>query len=221
MRLDSGARQPAKPENTPMVKALYVVGILVALSGCAQFTTSATERAGLQAVAGKAGDDYVNCILEAAGRYQQTGESASLIAEVAKKACTAPRSVFVDAQNAWLTTELISTEPVLQKDLAALDQRAMLEIQQLQAEALERKVATPSPAVSAVRAPAVASSYLKCMSAEGQRYAGVNEPAAVVAEVAQSRCSSLLTDAASAGRLEKEGRALVMGLVLDRKISGP
>jgi hypothetical protein len=59
------------------------------------------------------------------------------------------------------------------------------------------------------------------MGAEGQRYAGVNEPAQVVAEVAQSRCAALLTDPASAAALEKQGRALVMGMVLDRKVSGP
>jgi hypothetical protein len=58
------------------------------------------------------------------------------------------------------------------------------------------------------------------MSAEGQRYAGVNEPAQVVAEVAQSRCAALLTDPATAAQLEKQGRALVMGMVLDRKASG-
>ena len=122
--------------------------------------------------AGKAGDDYVQCIVDAAGRYQQTGESASLITEVAKKACTASRSGFIDAENAWLKTEFMSTEPILQKDLAALDQRAMLEVQKVQEQALERKVAAPSPAATPVvapvaTAPADGSAYLKCMSAEG------------------------------------------------------
>jgi hypothetical protein len=58
------------------------------------------------------------------------------------------------------------------------------------------------------------------MRAQGERYAGVNEPAEVVAEVAHSRCSAALTDPASAAALERQGRALVMGMVLDRKI-GP
>ena len=205
-----------------IVRALLLVCSLVLLSGCAQFTTNRTDRAALEAAAGKAGDDYVNCVVEAAGRYQQTGESASLIAEVAKKACTESRSAFVDAENAALKTQFMRTEPILQKELAALDQRAMLQVQQVHELALERKVASPPVAsVAATSAPADGSAYLKCMSAEGQRYAGVNEPAEVVAEVAQSRCSALLTDPASAAQLEKQGRALVMGMVLDRKVSGP
>jgi len=203
-----------------MVRVFCVVGAVLLLSGCAQFTANATDKAALKAVAGKAGDDYVNCVVNAAGRYQQTGESASLIAEVAKKACTASRTEFVDAENAWLKAEFMSTEPILQKDLAALDQRAMLEVQQIQASALEQKVASPAVAVTPAIATADGSAYLKCMSAEGQRYAGVNEPAEVVAEVAQSRCANLLTDPASA-QLEKQGRALVMGMVLDRKVSRP
>ncbi|MSR10116.1 MAG: hypothetical protein EXR82_11470 [Gammaproteobacteria bacterium] len=219
-----------------LVRVFLVVGALVALSGCAQFTTNAIDKATLKTVASKAGDDYVSCVVDAAGRYQQTGESASLIAEVAKKACTASRSEFITAENAWLKSEFMSTEPILQKDLAALDQRAELEVQQQQVQALERKVAAPPVAAAAIApvasasvasvpaatsAPAAGSAYLKCMTAEGQRYAGVNEPATVVAEVAQSRCASLLTDPVSAAPLEQQGRALVMGLVLDRKVSAP
>lgn len=213
-----------------LARVLIVVGALVALSGCAQFTTNATDKAALKAAAGKAGDDYVSCVIDAAGRYQQTGESASLITEVARKACTASRSSFITAENTWLKSEFMSTEPILQKDLAALDQRAELAIQQQQVQALERKVAAPAPAVAPIVAPvatapaataAAGSAYLKCMTAEGQRYAGVNEPATVVAEVAQSRCASLLTDAGTAAQLEQQGRALVMGMVLDRKVSAP
>ncbi len=204
-----------------MVRVLFVVGTFVALSGCAQLTTDATDQASLQAAAGKAGDDYVTCVVKAAERYQQTGESASLIIEVAKKACTASRSEFVAAENAWLRTKFMSTEPILQKELTALDQRATLKVQQVQERALEQKVASTPVAATAVIAPAAGNPYLKCMSAEGQRYAGVNEPAQVVAEVAQSRCAALLTDPASAADLEKQGRALVMGMVLDRKVNQP
>lgn len=215
-----------------MARVLLVVGALVVLSGCAQFTTNSADQASLKATAGSAGDAYVTCVVDAAGRYQQTGESASLISEVSKKACTSSRSAFIDAENAWLKTEYMTTEPILQRDLAALDQRATLQIQQAQERVLEQKVASP-PAVAAAAVsapvasapvsavPADGSAYLKCMSAEGQRYAGVNEPAEVVAEVAQSRCSALLTDPASAAQLEKQGRALVMGMVLDRKVSKP
>ena len=216
-----------------LVRVFLVVGTLVALSGCAQFTTNATDKAALKAAAGKAGDDYVGCVVDAAARYQQTGESASLITEVARKACSASRSSFITAENTWLKSEFMNTEPILQKDLAALDQRAELEIQQQQVQALERKVAAPPVASASVASTAVASApaavstsaagnpYLKCMTAEGQRYAGVNEPATVVAEVVQSRCASLPTDAGTAAQLEQQGRALVMGMVLDRKVSAP
>ena len=213
------------------IRVVVVVGTLVVLSGCAQFTTNATEQSAQKSAAGKAGDDYVTCVVNAADRYQQTGEAASLIIEVSKKACTGSRSEFTAAENAWLKTKYMNTEPILQKELAALDQRAMQQVQQVQERALEQKVASPPVAATAVIAPVVSaplasvpsdgSAYLKCMSAEGQRYAGVNEPAEVVAEVAQSRCSALLTDPASAAQLEKQGRALVMGMVLDRKVSGP
>ena len=210
-----------------MVRVFFVVGILLVLSGCAQFTTNATEQSALKSAAGKAGDDYVTCVVNAADRYQQTGEAASLIIEVSKKACTGSRSEFTAAENAWLKTKYMNTEPILQKELAALDQRAMLQVQQVHELALERKVASapvasspPIASIAATSAPADGSAYLKCMSAEGQRYAGVNEPAEVVAEVAQSRCANLLTDPASAAQLEKQGRALVMGMVLDRKVSG-
>ena len=124
-------------------------------------------------------------------------------------------------------------EPIVKKDQAALDERAA---QQVQERVLAHKAGSP-PVVAAASAPPAAgaamagasaasgpadgSAYLTCMRTEGQRYAGVNEPAQVVAEVAQSHCAALLTDAASAAPLEKQGRALVMGMVLDRKVGQP
>ena len=124
-------------------------------------------------------------------------------------------------------------ESILTTDLATLDERATTQVQD---RVLERRAAAPPvaapaavapvPGTGAASAPAAngptdGSAYLNCMRAEGQRYAGVNEPAEVVAEVAQSRCSALMTDAASAAPLERQGRALVMGLVLDQKIGKP
>ena len=210
------------------VRVLIVASVLLMLNACAQFTTNATDRADLQAAAGKTGEDYVKCIIDASDRYQQTGDSAGLIVELSKKACTTARTTFVDADSALLKTQYMMPEPILKTDLAALDERATTQVQD---RVLERRAASPPVAAPAVIAPVASvpassvpadgSAYLKCMSAEGQRYAGVNEPAEVVAEVAQSRCSALLTDAATATQLEKQGRALVMGMVLDRKVSGP
>lgn len=209
-------------------RALAVVSAVSALAACAQFKTSHADRAALQMAATKAGEDYVTCVTGESDRYQQTGESAGLIVELARKACTPARTAFVDADTALLKTQYMMHEPILKTDLAALDERATTQVQE---QVLERRAASPpvaAPAVitpvagaSVASSPAGASAYLSCMRAEGLRYAGVNEPAQVVAEVAQSRCSALLTDAASAAQIERQGRALVMGMVLDRKAGQP
>ena len=141
--------------------------------------------------------------------------------EVSKKACSATRSDYVDADTTFLKSKYMRPEPMVEKDLAALDERATALVEE---RVLERKAAAP-PAAAPVAMTASASAphdgdkYLDCMRAEGQRYASVNEPAEVVAEVAHSRCSATLTDPASAAQLERQGRALVMGMVLDRKVS--
>lgn len=203
------------------VLPLFVGGVAVALSGCGQLSTSSTERAGLEAAAVKAGQTYVDCVVGASGHYQQTGEDAGMIVEVSKKACSATRSAYVDADTTFLKSKYLRPEPMVAKDVAALDERATGLVEQ---QVLERKAASPPAATPvAMAAPASAqpdgNKYLDCMRAQGQRYASVNEPAEVVAEVAHSRCSTALTDPASAAQLERQGRALVMGMVLDRKVS--
>ena len=57
------------------------------------------------------------------------------------------------------------------------------------------------------------------MEEQARKYSSLNESATVVADVAQSRCKSYLGGANTA--LEQEGRALVMGLVMDAKLSKP
>jgi hypothetical protein len=113
----------------------------------------------------------------------------------------------------------MQTKPMVTKNLEALDERAKALVEQ---QVLERKAAAPVAMAAAASAPGNGSKYLDCMRAEGARYASVNEPAEVVAEVAHSRCSATLTDSdsASAAQFERQGRALVMGMVLDRKV-GP
>ena len=197
--------------------AWYVGGVAVVLSGCGQFTTSDKERAVLEAAATKAGETYVNCIVEASDRYLQTGETSGTIVEVSKKACSAARSDYVAADTTYLNSMYMQTEPIVTKNLAALDERAKALVEQ---QVLERKAAAPVAMAAAASAPGDGRKYLDCMRAEGERYASVNEPAEVVAEVAHSRCSATLTDPASAAQFERQGRALVMGMVLDRKV-GP
>ena len=55
------------------------------------------------------------------------------------------------------------------------------------------------------------------MQAQGERWANVQEPATVIAESAHGRCAGQLAGSGSAAELEKQGRALVTGIVLDRK----
>lgn len=202
-----------------IVRVLVVTSIVLLLTACAQFRMNDAERATLKAAADKAGDDYVNCVTAESDRYQRTGDSAGLIVELSKKACTAARAAFVDADSALLKTRYMMPEEMLTEDLAALDERATQRV--LQRVLAGRMASPPAAAAAAVSPPSGESPYLDCMRAEGRRYASVDEPAEVVAEVAQSRCSALLTDSISAAELEKQGRALVMGMVLDRKIGRP
>lgn len=201
-----------------MVRVLVFTSGVLMLAACAQFRMNDADRATLQAAADKAGDDYVNCVTAESDRYRQTGDSAGLIVELSKKACTTARTAFVDADSALLKTSYMMPEEILKEDLAALDERAT---QRVLEQVLEGRTASPPAAAAAVSPPPVAGSYLDCMSAEGRRYASVDEPAQVVAEVAHSRCSALLADGTTASRLEQQGRALVMGMVLDRKIAEP
>ncbi len=212
-------------EEPMRVFVTFLVVLSVVLSGCAQLTTNERERAELEAAAKKTGDAYVECIVQASERYAQTGESSGVIIEVSKKACGEARSAFAAADTPYVNSKYMVTEPVVAKDLAALDERATKLVEE---RVLERKAAAPAAAAIATPAAMAAAAtaagdgkrYLDCMRAQGERYASVKEPAEVVAEVAHSRCASALTDPATSAQLEREGRALVMGLVLDRKV-GP
>jgi hypothetical protein len=57
------------------------------------------------------------------------------------------------------------------------------------------------------------------MEDQANKYAGLNESAVVIADVAQSRCKSYMTGPGAAA-LEQEGRTLVMGTVFDAKLQG-
>lgn len=201
-------------------KILSIAVVAVALAGCTQMKTSQVERTGLEAAATAAGQAYVDCILDASDRYQQTGETAGLIVEVSKKACATERDRYLGAEESFLRSRYMSTQPILERELAALETRATTLVNE---RVLEQRAAAPAAAaVSTVPAmpPPDGNGYLDCMRREGQRYASVNEPAEVVAEVAHSRCLSNIADQAdpaSAAQLERQGRALVMGMVLDRK----
>jgi hypothetical protein len=56
------------------------------------------------------------------------------------------------------------------------------------------------------------------MEEQAHKYAGLNESASVIADVAQGRCKSYMAGPGSS-ELEQEGRAMVMGIVLDAKLN--
>lgn len=180
------------------------------VAGCAQFVTNDDERGQLQAVSAAAGESYVACVVDAADRYAGSNEDTVLVLEAARDACGTQREAFVTAETAFVTTNMIMTAPAVEKALQALDSRARVTV-------VERSLTRKAALGSAPAAGTGGGDYLSCMRAEGARYVDVDEPAAVIAEVAHSRCATRIGDTAQATAQERQGRALVMGLVLDRK----
>ncbi len=202
--------------------------LLPALAGCAQFTTSSSERAQLQAAADAADAAYLDCLDRQAARYLDSGENAQAIVTVARKGCTTARDVARQAQSALQSTNYILAEREVEAGLAALDARgeAAITEQLLNRRALApaATAATPKAVVAAVpgpaampSAPAGGDAYLACMQDQGERWATVDEPAAVIADAAHSRCAGRIGGALAPAEIEKAGRALVVGVVLDRK----
>ncbi|MEP7118976.1 MAG: hypothetical protein ABI880_15415, partial [Acidobacteriota bacterium] len=146
---------------------------------------------------------------KSAERYVATGGDARTIATIARKGCAEARAAAGRAQTALVSTQYILAEPQVQAALKSLDEQAEAAIT---GQILERRAAAPTPDL-----PVDGNSYLACMQAQGERHASVNEPAEVIAEVAHSRCAASLVGNEAEGQLERRGRALVMGLVLDRK----
>lgn len=204
------------PGLVPRPRLVLLAGALL-LSACAQFTTSTADRAALKTAADQAGADYRACVVNAAEPYLHSGEGGAFIVLVAKQNCVAARSGFLDADTALLNTEFMAPDALRAKNLALLEDQAT---QQVQEQVLARKQSPPALPASPVPPPQAGNAYLACMGKEGERYGSLNEAATVIAEVANSHCATLLP-AASAVALEKEGRTLVMGLVLDKKLNRP
>ena len=207
------------------------------LAGCSQFTTSQEESAALEAAATAKGDAYVSCVTQNGLSY--TGQSSgeiSTVMQVATAACQPALDSYKSAQDAFLKTKVMLTNKPIAESVEGLNERARAEI----ARQLVNKPASPAltPAVAAAAAapaataaaassPAAAATdgnvqqriYLDCMEEQARKYSSLNESATVVADVAQSRCKSYLGGANTA--LEQEGRALVMGLVMDAKLTKP
>ncbi|MEO8443438.1 MAG: hypothetical protein ABI567_00335 [Gammaproteobacteria bacterium] len=212
---------PGIPSALPAALAL-ALGLGLGISGCSQLTTSKSELSALQSAADRAESEHLECLKQATSRYLATGEGAEAISRVARKDCSATRDRAASAQGTLLGTRYILAEPQVAAALKALDEKgeAAISRQVLDyrtAQPAAAPVAAAAPARPASGQPAAGPAYLACMQAQGERYAAVNEGAEVVAEVAHSRCAASLGGGAPSSELERQGRALVMGLVLDRK----
>lgn len=204
--------------NRTSCRALLCL-LLTALAGCAQFTTSSTERAGLQSAADAADAAYLACLDDQAARYLGTGDDARAIVTVAMRNCTGSRDAAGRAQSALQDTNYILAEREVEASLKALDAKGEAAITE---QALNRRAMAPAAAPAATpQAPAGNDAYLTCMQDQGQRWGTVEEPAAVIADAAHSRCAGKLAGTASAAEIGKQGRALVIGIVLDRKAQAP
>jgi hypothetical protein len=218
--------------NRTSCRALLCL-VALAAAGCAQITTSSTEKAGLQSAADAAGDAYLACLSQEAERYLATTNEVAAIVSVARKNCAAARDAAGDAQEALQGASYIISDPQVEAALGSLDARGEAAITELAlnrtAPARPATSATappapvpPAPAATAATATAAGGDdYLACMQDQGARWATVEEPAAVIADAAHSRCAGKLSGAQSGADLEKAGRALVVGIVLDRKAGTP
>jgi hypothetical protein len=180
--------------------------VLPALAGCAQLTTSPDERASLRSAADAADAAYLTCLDQQAGRYLGTSDDAQSIVAIARKNCAGTRDAAGQAQSALQSTRYIISEPEVEAALQSLDEKGEATITE---QVLNRKAAAP--------AAAGGEAYLACMRDQGERWASSQEPASVIADAAHGRCAGKLDTTPSAAETEKQGRAQVIGIVLDRK----
>ncbi len=210
------------------------------LAGCSQFTTSKEESSALEAAATAQGDAYVSCVTQNGLSYTGQGSGEiSTVMQVATAACQPALDSFKSAQDAFLRTRVMMPDKAIAESVDALNERAKSEI----AQQLVNQPAAPASAANAVAATTATAAaatlaatpvnsapattnwtaeqgiYLDCMEEQAKKYSGLNESATVVADVAQSRCRSY--QGGSNAALEQEGRALVMGLIMDAKLAKP
>lgn len=188
---------------------LYLV--LPVMTGCAQMTTSDADRAELRSAADAADTAYLACLDAQAGRYVGTSNDASSIVTIARKNCTGTRDAARTAHTNLLTTNYILAGREVDATLAAVDARGEAAITE---QVLNRQAEAPVPNSSS-------GSYLDCMREQASRWATVGEPASVIADAAHGRCAGQLAGVAGGAELESRGRAIVAGIVLDRKAQLP
>ena len=197
------------------------------LAACSQLTTNKDELAALQLAAEQRADGYVECIKSnsLANAAQNTIDVATAV-KLAKDDCGAELAAFETAQEKYLGAQMMMTDKPLAAALDAVDERAEKEVgAALLATGTAAVAAAPAaagnPAAPAAVAPASWSAqqrvYLDCMEDQANKYAGLNESASVIADVAHSRCKTHAVAPGTAA-LTEEGRALVMGAVMDARL---
>ncbi len=191
---------------------------VVLITGCSQLTTSAEEREGMREVADSRGDAYVQCIVQtASGLNGQTAKDAPALVRAAEQPCADTRAAFEAAQTSWLKSQYMLTAKPLDESVAALQARAETEL----VRAMSAGGATAAAAAGVVPQAAVVdvrAEYFNCLDEQAARYAALDEPATAIADVAQNRCAA--TGAVSA-ELQAEGRARVLGNVMDARLAAP
>jgi hypothetical protein len=197
------------------------------LAACSQLTTNKDELAALQLAAEQRADGYVECIKSnsLANVAKNTIDVATAV-KLAKDDCGAELAAFETAQEKYLGAQMMMTDKPLAAALDAVDERAEKEVgAALLATGTAAVAAAPAaagnPAAPAEAAPASWSAqqrvYLDCMEDQANKYAGLNESASVIADVAHSRCKTHAVAPGTAA-LTEEGRALVMGAVMDARL---
>lgn len=218
------------------MKALATtLGILLlagVLGACAQFTTSDAEEQRLIGAAESRANDYLACLRREALLYVDSSRDSSFVSDAAQSRCATELEAFERAETEYQKTQTMVTTKPVEKSVDALRERGRILIaeEMLRGAPAADSAARPRTAAPAPAAAPPASSptgrtdwtaeqrvYLDCMADQANRYAGLNESADVVAEVAQSRCRTYLTGSDTAA-LAQEGRALVLGTVLDARL---
>jgi hypothetical protein len=205
--------------------AVFVAGI----SGCAQFTTSPEEQAVLELAAEKEAEAYIACVKGQAAEIYSTTDPA-FIRDAVTSRCEDERKAFIAAEKESLNAKYMLVDKPLKESLTALDDRARIEL----AETLLARPATPAnPQVarSATLAPVMVKAagsapaswneqqriYIDCMEDQADKYAGLSESAEAISDVAVMKCRDYL-GVESVVALEREGRAVVMGRVMDKRL---
>jgi len=216
-------------------KSALLLIVLLFVSACAQMSTNERERDELQQSAVNVGDSYIACVKAKAAEYASGSNSdASMAFQVASGSCQQELDAYKTAQNSYLSSKQMLTSKPLEESVDALNDRAETELAEEWLKNPATTSAVPAASAAAVSAGVAVESgatngdwntdqriYLDCMEDQADKYIALDESATAIAEVAQDRCKSYLEPGSGTSALEQEGRALVMGAVMDARLEQP